>query len=611
MNLKYGNYILIAFIFLIGLVLIYFIFKSDVDTEEEEENVEEDIFSIPYLCQAVKLLFNDIINQNIAALYLNRKETKKREQQKARLIMALRSCAQGNIGEKEFVKDYIKDLLQNHLKIDESTINYVIPFEDPSALTVQDKFEILLLQYKTKYQFDAFEKLSKDCGFENEKVNEYGLHYEVTEKEIEKAFERFSGPLTYIEKLEILTQRIYQINYGFSVIDELRDMKIDGISGGVSGMSVQQYNFMEEIMKHEDVTSKKTYDSIWVFINGKPVHLSFLSFGGLSELIRVCKNLYRYDNIGHLTSSNGYKLNYLQDGCRVVVVRPKLTSSWAFFVRKFDSAKKRPIEELLIDKNSETVITLVRYAVKGLLNIILSGDQNSGKTTFLKAMIQFFDQRYPIRTTEQEFEMWLNNMYPHLNIASFRGSEEVDLVEAIDIQKKTDAAILILGEVASFPLANAYITLTQAGTKSTLCTCHCVTTNDLIEYFRNASLSCGTFTNELIAEEQVASNINLDIHWEKSEDGHRYISHITEIIPLPKDEIYPEAFEECVMEALKRIARRRTYITREIIRYENGKYVCVNPLSERLVNKIAKNLPSNEKEEFIKFNEYLRERCNG
>ena len=609
MNYPHGNTIIIALVTAFVLLAIYFIFKKDLEPEEEQDPV--DIFSISYLKESIRMLFNGITNQNIAELYLNKTETKKRERQKVRLKNALRSCAQGNLGEKEYIKDYIKELLQNNLQINEATIDRVIPFHNPQKLSAQDKFEILLQQYKREYHKDAFLMLSEHCHFEAEKENRFGIHYEADSEDIDRAYERFARHPAYMDKLEVLTQRIYQETYGFSIMDEIRDMNIDGCSGGVSGITSGQYNYMEEIMQSQDVTNQYTFDSLWVFLHGKPIHLSFLTFGCMSELIRVCKNLYLFDNVGHLTSTNGYKLNYLQDGSRIVVVRPKLTSGWAFFVRKFDSAKRMPIETLVCDTGKEAVIELTKWSVKGCLNIILSGDQNSGKTTFLKAMIQFIDQRYPIRTTEQEFELWLNNAYPHLNIASFRSTEEVGIIESINLQKKTDAAIMILGEVASFALANSYITLTQAGTKSTMCTCHCVSTNDLVEYFRNATLSCGTFTNEQVAEEQAAGSINLDIHWEKAGDGHRFISHITEIIPLPKDEVWPEDYHDCLAEALKRIARRRTYVTRDLIVYENGRYVCKNSFSERSVQKICRNLTAKEKEQFLSFHRRLQGVQNG
>jgi len=599
-----SNNLLICFIVIITLVIICFIFKKDKDYDTEVK--QENIYSISYLKEGIRSLFNEIINQNIAELYLNKKETKKREQQKIRLNTALRSCAQGNIGEKEFVKDYIKDLLQNHLQISGETIDLVIPFSKSEQLSVQDKFEILLYIMKRQYYNQAFAKMCEICGFDMPKKNEYGTYYEITREDIEDAYLQYRSSLRYLDKLEILSQRIYQETYGFSVIDEIRDMCIDGISGGVSGVSSEMYDYMEEVIQNDQVEKDKTYDGIWVFLHGKAIHLSFLSFGKQSELIRVCKNLYRHDNVGHLTSSNGYKLTYLYDGSRVVVVRPKLASHWAFFLRKFDSSKHMSMDMLIKDKGKENVIELMKWMVKGCLNIILSGDQNSGKTTALKAMVQFIDQRYPIRTTEQEFELALNNRYPHMNVVAFRSCDEVGIIDSINIQKKTDAAIMILGEVASMELANAFITLTQAGTKSTLCTCHCVTTKDLIDYFRNAALGSGTFSTEMIAEEQVANSINIDIHWEKSGDGHRYISHITEIEPDQSENEWPEDTLECIAEGLKRLNKKRAYELREIIRFEDGEYLIKNSLSDRLVNKIMKSLSEEERERFITFHNYMK-----
>src|SRR5690606_27189071 len=79
-----------------------------------------------------------------------------------------------------------------------------------------------------------------------------------------------------------------------------------------------------------------SYDSVWIFYKGKSIHLSFLSFGSEQELKRVCLNIYKYNNPGQLSETNGYKVNEMKDGSRVVVLRPNFSESWAFFVRKFD-----------------------------------------------------------------------------------------------------------------------------------------------------------------------------------------------------------------------------------------------------------------------------------
>lgn len=593
------NIVLIALVTVLALIIIYFIFKKDLDPEQV--NSEEDVYSISFLKDAIKAQFNEIINQNIAELYLNKKETRKRELQKARINTAIRSCAQGNIGEKEFIKDYIKDLLQSNLGINDTTIGSVIPFSQYNKLTSQDKFEIIYYLFRKENRAQAFEYLNKDYNFDQEKRNEYGTYYEIAEEDIDNAYLRMSTPLRYIDKLEIVTQRIYQEVYGFSVADSLRDDEsIDGISGGCSGISSEQYNYMEETFHTGASKKTKAYHSLWIFFHGKAIHMSCLTFRSQNDLIRTCRNLYSYNTVGHLTSTNGYKLTYQFDGSRVVVVRPNLTTHWAFFLRKFDSAKQLTIEKLIQNKGSQMILEALKWIVKGCLNTILSGDQNSGKTTCLKALGIFFDQRNPIRTTEPEFELWFNNTYDNLNCLCFRGSEELSIIGSINLQKKTDASIMILGEVNSYELASAYISLCQSGTKSTLCTCHCVSTEDAVDYFRNSIMSTGTFRNEMIAEEQVANSIYIDIHWEKTSDGRRYITYINEIIPYPREEEEePVAALECIARSLKKLSRKRAFYVRELIVLENNEYVYKNPFSERSIRRIQKNLTEADRSAFM------------
>src|SRR5690606_21699397 len=109
-------------------------------------------------------------------------------------------------------------------------------------------------------------------------------------------------------------------------------------SGGVSGLPASSVYFGEDGDIYTEQMSKvsipKDYDSVWVFYKGKSIHLSFLSFGSELELKRVCQNIYKFNNPGQLTEVNGYKVNQMKDGSRVVVVRPNMAESWAFFVRK-------------------------------------------------------------------------------------------------------------------------------------------------------------------------------------------------------------------------------------------------------------------------------------
>jgi pilus assembly protein CpaF len=593
------NIILITFIVAIVLIIIYFLFKKELETEE---NRITEVYSLTYLREVVKLKISEIAGDNIYELKINKKETKKREHQKARLNKATRNCAQGNVGEREYMKDMIKRILQDDYGINERTIDMVIPFHMMSKLSSQDKFEILYTLYNREKDNAAFSKLNEKCNFDREKRNEYGTYYEISSEDIHAAYSVMAAPLRYVDKLEVVAQRIYQEEYGNSVADILRyDKKIDGISGGVSGASSEQYNFMEEAMESGNTRKAMTYNSIWIFYRGKAIHLSFLSFKDDIDLIRVCKNLYRFGSVGHLTSKIGYKLSYQADGCRVVVIRPIIATHWAFFLRKFDSAKNLSIEDLLIDEGKEYVITLSKWAARGCLNLVISGDQNSGKTTFFKALAVFFDRRNPIRTMEQEFEIWLNSAYTSLNAVCLRASEEVPLFDVIAIAKKMDAAIMMLGEIGNFEYAGGYLSLCQAGTRSTVATIHTTTTPDLIDYMKNGGMYTNLFRSEIAAEEQIAKSIQIDIHWAKTPEGKRYISYINEIVPL-SDEYNDDGEEPLIQIAntLRLMSRKRAYQVRPLIVYEEGRYTVQNIFSSGSVNRILRNLSKDDVVEFSK-----------
>ena len=109
---------------------------------------------------------------------------------------------------------------------------------------------------------------------------------------------------------------------------------------------------------------------------GKSIRLAFLSFGTEAELKRVCQNIYKYNNPGQLSDTNGYKINEMKDGSRVVVVRPSMSETWAFFVRKFD-VKRATLEALY--SGEDQLIELLKYLVKGARIISLTGEQGCRK----------------------------------------------------------------------------------------------------------------------------------------------------------------------------------------------------------------------------------------
>lgn len=589
------NSILIVSILGITIMSVFYYIKR---VGKYQAETHQDNYELSVLIEKVRKSFEDILNKNTADLNLNKTETLKRENIKSLIRKNLRNCGHGDIGAKNFIKDYIKDILEKSLDIHADNIDKTIPFHNDTRLTVQDKFEILLYHYKKTYKYEALKEFILLHNLGEESPESYEKHYAITADEINQIYLRERPYLDYNDKLEILTQRIYQLYKGFGAIDEIRDMKIDGVSAGISGLPYDTFQYDSEFGNnlsscfYDDEDSLDAYNSIWIFFQGKTIHLSFLGFGSQKELIRVCKNIYRYGNPGQLSEAKGYLVNDMKDGSRVVVFRPPFADRWAFFVRKHDSILDVNMNHIIKDTGSEIVIEVLKWMVKGCLVLAITGEMGSGKTTLLKMLIQFIRKTDTIRVHEQVFELNLSRVYKDWNILTLRETGTVSGQEALNILKKTDGSVIILGEVASYEAAN-YLVETAQISKMTMCSHHAKTTKDLIDYLKIAQLRVGGFHNEYLAEEQVVKAINIDIHME-NKNGHRYISKITEIIPIHQEE-YPETLASATKEYYRRRTDSKAYKTVDIVRFENGAYHIINAFSPNTTMQIMKHLQEEEK----------------
>lgn len=551
---------------------------------------EDTNHSIESLVVGIIETFHRILRTNIYEMGYTKQEMEERAIKKKRLRKALRDCGLADRSSQIYVKDYIKEILIHQYKLQENNMNQVIPFLEPEKLTGQDKFEIMLYSFYKEYQEDALKVFIEKYHLDEPKRNKKGqIFYEINQEDIEQIYRGFSwSSLTYIDKLNIITQRVYQQYKGNGTIDRIRDMRIDGISAGVSGIP--------EGLDLGNIRAKsgilRSYNSIWIFFQGKSIHLSFLGFGSNKEFVRVCKNIYRYNCQGQLSEASGYMVSEMMDGSRVAVARPPFAESWVLFIRKFDSILQSNIEEIISDQNSCIPIKVIRWLVKGCQVIAITGEQGSGKTTLLISMIDFIPPSYNLRIHELSHELHLRKIYPTRNIVSFRETGVTSGQEGLDFQKKTDGAVSILGEVASAPVANWLVQMSMVASLFTLFTHHGKTTHNLIDSLRNALLLEGGFHNETAATRQVLNTVNIDIHMKKTENGHRFIERITEIVPRDSGELHHFTKGNSHGQEL--------FQTRDIVCFQEGRYVINQSFSNSLIHKIESCLTEKEKIEFYK-----------
>lgn len=531
----------------------------------EQKNIQE-------LIEGISSEFNGILRENLYELSLSKEELLKLRRRKRELRKALKNCGVGDASAKMYVKSLIKNMLSEKFLKEEAEVHQWISFHDSRQLTVKDKFDILLYEYKKEYGTEGFVQLLEDYQLlEQENPAE---KFEITKEDIEDVYDACSIVLSYDDKLNILTQKIYEKYRGLGVVDELRDMKIDGISGGVSG-------------------GEGDYHSVWAFIKGRTVHLSFLDFENELELERVCMNIYRYNHPGQLSMNKGYIVNEMKDHSRVVVARPPFCESFVFFVRKFDTIQHKTLEELITDAGKEIPMEILKWIVKGCQITAVTGAQGTGKTTLLMALIGFIPSSYTLRIQELAFELHLRDVYGERNIVTFQETDCISGQEGLDLQKKTDGVVNILGEVATAPVAAWLIQMSMVASLFTMFTHHAKTTKNLIKYMRNCLLTDGAFRNEQIAEEQVVDTIRFDVHLEKDASGHRYIERITEIIPMDcEDE------RESGDNHNNNTGESTLFRLCNLVEYQNGKYVLCGEFSKASRKAIGKHLSKAEQEAF-------------
>ena len=605
-----------------GISIYQFIKKKSQAPTEEVLNVDDKTYTLEKMQEFVKRRLDEITKVNLYDIGLSEEELKRRKNKKYELKKALKGCTYGDVNDKKYVKELIFDLLSKEYGVNEANISKAIPFDVPSLLTPQDKFDILLYMYKKDFGYEALTEIIKkyDLAVLKYIEGETKPSYVITSQEIEDIFEKENLQLNFTDKLSIVVQRLYQHYKGYSSIDEVRDMNIDGVSGGVSGLpegflsqvaQTSDADYLEQISEHK---VPRACDSIWIFFQGKSIRLAFLSFGTESELKRVCQNIYKYNNPGQLSDTNGYKINEMKDGSRVVVVRPSFSETWAFFVRKFD-VKRSTLEQWFKgEPGSGDSIELLKYLVKGARIISITGEQGCGKTTMLMGMIENIYETMNIRVQETAFELHLRKIYPTRNILTFRETDTISGQEGLDVQKKTDGSVNIIGEVATDPVASWMIQAAQVASKFTLFTHHAKTFPNLVTALRNSMLRTGVFTNEKTAEEQVVQVLNFDIHLTKDFRGKRYVERITECIPIEEKNEYTfdhrkektlegkfDKFFDNATHYFEKITDRKLYTYRNILEYVDGEYLITNPITEENLKGMRENMDVSDLEQFDKF----------
>lgn len=605
--------LIIIVIILCGVAYFGYKYYMSLSDVRDDDYFLDDYTDLNTLKDKISREFAGMLKDNFREKNMSKKQLEMKQKSKAALRKSLKEAAYGNASAKRNIKLYIKNMLLDpdmNLGIDEESIDSVIPFGKHDELKSQDKFEILLyIAYNLMkdengqpYKQNGFARIIKDYRLTDPIIVNGERMYDFNNERLDYVFEDVikNYELTFNDKLEILSQRIFEMYKGFGVADMLFDTGIDEVDAGLSGVPKDGY---------EITTSAKnltyTYQSIWIMVGGIKLRMSCLSFGSQEELVRVTNNIYKYGANKVLSRKTGYVVSTMKNGSRIVTFRPPFGNTYGFLARKFDSTPSIAPEDLIKGNNAIIALTLIKWLIKGQRNIGITGAQGTGKSTMLKSLIRYIDPSFSLRIQEISAELNLNYAYPYRNIISFQETESIKSQEGLNFQKKTSGDVNIIGEVAEAAQANFVVQTAMVASLFAMFTHHAKTAYDFVMAIANNLLDpeCGIYREKKEAVEMAAKILNIDIHLENRK-GHRYLERITEIIPIQEME-YPsdvdpnKKHEADELEYFKRQTDRKMFEERDLVRYVNGEFVLVHLPSKTMVEDIKKKLTLEEEKEFI------------
>ena len=597
------NLSLTLIVLLVGFIFIAIWYYKSKNEKPDMEN--SDVLTFEKLLDIVKYTLADLVKEENYTGFSD-EDFKAFYKRKARIIEAMNNCVYGIDSAKVIVQDLIRSVIMDELTT-VGEINNVYNFYS-RTLEPRVKFEILLYFYKKKYGKSALSHLIDEFQLDRERFIIEGKRspsYAITQEDIDMIYAAKHYKLTYPVLVDLLTILVYQKYKGFGIVDTLREMDINGFNCGTSGSILSNLNKDDNVLKAPR--------SIWLYFRGKYIHLRFLSFNTEQELRRVIQLICRYNNPGPLTEKRGYLVNTMYDKSRVLALRPPAAEYWAVFVRKFslNDVSLRTLIEKPYVHNSYIVVELLKYLMMGQVTCGVTGRQGSGKTTLMTALIEFIDPKYTIRVLEMAPEMYLRELYPERNILSVQETEFVSASELQDALKKSDAAVSIVGEVATDPIAARMIQMGQVASLFTIFSHHANRAPDLVRALRNSLVNAGGFTSMVTAEQQVIDIVRIDVHLNYTTDGKRYIERISEIIKLDEGIPYPNYNKEDPLNSMNsitkeyytRITDRQTFTTRDILKYDllTDTYIALEWFTPELTNYIMNCIPKDKRISFAKF----------
>jgi len=228
----------------------------------------------------------------------------------------------------------------------------------------------------------------------------------------------------------------------------------------------------------------------------------------------------------------------LPDGSRVnIAIPPVAVDGPILTIRKFLESKLTIQQSIELGTITEHMAEFIEACVAARLNILITGNTSSGKTTLLNIMAGSISDEERIITIEDAAELNLNQKYVVRmetrmpNVDGVGGVTTRDLVRNA-LRMRPDR--IIVGEVRSGEALDMLQAM-NTGHDGSMTTLHANSPRDAISRLETMSMMAGLDIPLMALRTQIAAAIDLIIHMERLSDGTRKVVRVTEVPRMEGD----------------------------------------------------------------------------
>ncbi|HHY94870.1 MAG TPA: CpaF family protein [Firmicutes bacterium] len=289
------------------------------------------------------------------------------------------------------------------------------------------------------------------------------------------------------------------------------------------------YGILEPLMEDPSITEIMVNGPHRVFVERggrlESVDISFRDESQLSDLIsRMVAPLGR-----RIDASCPYVDGRLPDGSRINAIIPPLSLCGPVLtIRKFSSRALSLSDLVGLGSLNEEMADFLALAIRGRLNVLISGGAGSGKTTTLNALVSSLPASERILTIEDAAELHLDLSHVvslECRPANAEGRGEVTIRQLLRNALRMRPDRIVVGECRGEEAVDMLQAM-NTGHPGSACTVHANSAFDALTRLENM-VSMGDATLPLSAiRAQVRSALDVVIHQVRFPDGSRKIAEV-------------------------------------------------------------------------------------